>query len=47
VTQTELTKEALPEAFSDTTTAEALRGIVERDLETLTDAVPPSGYGRD
>jgi hypothetical protein len=31
----------------DTATAEALRTIVELDLDALTDTVPPSGYGRD
>jgi hypothetical protein len=39
--------DALPETLSDTATAEALRTIVELDLDALTDTVPPSGYGRD
>jgi hypothetical protein len=39
--------DALPETLSDTATAEALRAIVELDLEALTDTGPPSGYGRD
>lgn len=39
--------EALPETLHGTTTAEALRAIVELDLETLASVAPPRGYGRD
>jgi hypothetical protein len=39
--------EALPDSLHDTATAEALQAIVELDLETLADIVPPRGYGRD
>jgi hypothetical protein len=30
-----------------TTTAEALQGIVDLDLDTLATTEPPRGYGRD
>jgi hypothetical protein len=39
--------EVWPETLAETTTAEALRAIVELDLEPLADIVPPRGYGRD
>jgi hypothetical protein len=39
--------EALPDSLHDTTTAEALQAIVELDLETLANIVPPRGFGRD
>ena len=39
--------EALPDSLHDTATAEALQSIVELDLETLADVVPPRGFGRD
>src|SRR6201986_219753 len=35
--------ETLPETFASTATAEALQAIVEFDLETLADIVPPRG----
>jgi hypothetical protein len=39
--------EALPDNLQDTATAEALQAIVELDLESLADIVPPRGFGRD
>lgn len=39
--------EALPEAFRDGTTSEALQAIVEVDLDELAAIEPPRGYGRD
>jgi hypothetical protein len=39
--------EALPEVLYGTATAEALRAIVDLDLETLASVEPPRGYGRD
>ena len=39
--------DALPDPLSDTATAEALRAIVELDLDTLASIEPPRGYGRD
>ena len=39
--------EALPDSLHDTATAEALQAIIELDLETLADIVPPRGFGRD
>jgi hypothetical protein len=39
--------EAMPENMSDSTTAEALRAIVELDLSDLEAIVPPKGFGRD
>jgi hypothetical protein len=39
--------EALPLSLQDTATAEALRAIVDLDLEDLRAIEPPRGYGRD
>jgi hypothetical protein len=39
--------EALPDPLHNTTTGEALQAIVDLDLDELTAAVPPRGYGRD
>jgi hypothetical protein len=39
--------DALPESLHDSATAEALRAIVELDLDVLTAIEPPRGYGRD
>jgi hypothetical protein len=39
--------EALPEALQGTPTAEALRAVVDLDLETLANIELPRGYGRD
>ena len=39
--------EALPDSLHDTATAEALQAIIELDLESLADIVPPRGFGRD
>ena len=39
--------EALPESLRDSATAEALREIVDLDLETIAAVRPPLGYGRD
>jgi len=39
--------EALPETLADSATAEALRAIIDLDLDTLADVAPPRGYGRD
>ena len=39
--------DALPETLRDSATSEALQAIVELDLDELTAAVPPRGYGRD
>ena len=39
--------DALPETLRDSATGEALQAIVELDLDELTAAVPPRGYGRD
>jgi hypothetical protein len=39
--------DALPETLHDSATGEALQAIVELDLDELTAAVPPRGYGRD
>lgn len=39
--------DALPDGLSDTATAEALRAIVELDLDALASIEPPRGYGRD
>jgi hypothetical protein len=39
--------EALPDSLRDTATAEALREIIELDLDALAAIVPPRGYGRD
>ena len=39
--------ETLPDSLHDTATAEALQAIVELELETLADIVPPRGFGRD
>ena len=39
--------EALPDGLQETATAEALRAIVDLDLEPLAAIEPPRGYGRD
>ena len=39
--------EALPEATRDGATGEALRAIVELDLEEILAIRPPRGFGRD
>ncbi len=39
--------DALPESLADTTTADRLRTICERDLPDLASAEPPLGFGRD
>jgi hypothetical protein len=39
--------DALPEALRETTTAEALRAIIDLDLDELAAIEPPRGYGRD
>jgi hypothetical protein len=39
--------EALPQSLQESATAEALRAIVDLDLDDLAAAVPPRGYGRD
>lgn len=39
--------EALPESLRDGATAEALREIIDLDLESIAAVRPPLGYGRD
>ena len=39
--------DALPDNLHDTAMAEALQNIVDLDLDMLTGAEPPRGYGRD
>jgi len=39
--------EALPEATRDTVTGEALRAMVDLDLEEIIAIQPPRGFGRD
>ena len=39
--------EALPEATRDTATGEALRAMVDLDLEEIMAIKPPRGFGRD
>ena len=39
--------ETLPDPLHNTATGEALQAIVDLDLDELTAAVPPRGYGRD
>jgi hypothetical protein len=39
--------DALPESLQSSPTAEALRAIVDLDLDELTVIDPPRGYGRD
>ena len=39
--------EALPDGLQETATAEALRAIIDLDLEPLAATEPPRGYGRD
>jgi hypothetical protein len=39
--------DALPEGLRDTQTAEALREIIDLDLDALAGAEPPRGFGRD
>jgi hypothetical protein len=38
---------ALPDNLRDSATAEALQAIVDFDLESLAEIIPPRGYGRD
>jgi hypothetical protein len=40
-------RDALPEATRDSATGEALRAIVELDLDEITAIQPPRGFGRD
>ena len=39
--------EALPDTLQGTATADALKVIVDLDLDTLAAIEPPRGYGRD
>jgi hypothetical protein len=39
--------DALPVGLRDTQTAEALREIIDLDLDVLASVEPPSGFGRD
>ena len=39
--------EGLPDNLRDSPTGEALEAIADLDLDTLTEIVPPRGYGRD
>jgi len=39
--------DALPEATRDSTTGEALKAIIELDLDELAAIEPPRGFGRD
>ena len=39
--------EAMPEAFRDTPTGQALLAIIELDLEEIASIQLPKGYGRD
>jgi hypothetical protein len=39
--------DALPEATRDTATGEALRAVVDLDLEDIIAIQPPRGFGRD
>jgi len=39
--------DAMPEGLRDTPTGEALRAIVELDLDAITSVEPPRGFGRD
>jgi len=39
--------DALPEAFRDGATGEALQAIVDLDLDELASIEPPRGFGRD
>ena len=39
--------EVLPESLRDSATAEALREIIDLDLESIAAVRPPRGYGRD
>ena len=39
--------EVMPDSLRDSATAEALREIVELDLDALAPILPPRGYGRD
>lgn len=40
-------RDALPDSFRDTATAEVLQVIADLDLDELAAIVPPRGYGRD
>jgi hypothetical protein len=39
--------DALPESLRNSAIAEALQEIVDLDLDSLADATPPRGFGRD
>jgi hypothetical protein len=39
--------DALPESLRDSSTAEALQEIVDLNLNSLADIIPPRGFGRD
>jgi len=39
--------DTLPDSLRDSATAQALRAIVDLDLDELAAIVPPRGYGRD
>jgi hypothetical protein len=39
--------EALPEAFHDTATGQALQAILDLDLDEISAIEPPHGFGRD
>jgi hypothetical protein len=39
--------DAMPESLRGTATAEALRAIIDLDLDVLAAIEPPRGYGRD
>ena len=39
--------DALPESLRDSATAEALREVIDLDLDSLADITPPRGFGRD
>ena len=39
--------DALPESLRDSATAEALREMIDLDLDSLAAVRPPLGYGRD
>ncbi|MGH7081415.1 MAG: hypothetical protein ACREFV_02995 [Acetobacteraceae bacterium] len=38
---------ALPDNLQTTATAEALQAIVDLDLDSLAEIIPPRGYSRD
>jgi hypothetical protein len=39
--------DAMPDGLRDTPTGEALRAIVELDLDAIPSIEPPRGFGRD